>query len=199
MMITTDDYQIILIDTPGLHPPKSKLGEQMVRRAKSSVKDGFTAELTYMDSDQNVAKASLAIADSLKQIGITLDVKEIPLEQWLANVDLGEQGVAWMSYTPTTGEPAEITSWLLYADGESNPAKWKDAKALELTDAAYAAADDAAQAALVIEANSIAQEQGIYAPVFWGQSGTVLAKGVSVDNYSSYTLVANWPFLFHKG
>ena len=39
MMLTTDDYQMIFIDTPGLHDPKSKLAEQMVSRAKASVKE----------------------------------------------------------------------------------------------------------------------------------------------------------------
>jgi peptide/nickel transport system substrate-binding protein len=164
--------------------------------ALSNTPNGFTAELTYPDSDQNVGKASLAIAESLKQIGITLNVKEIPLEQWLMNVSTGTQGVAWMSYTPTTGEPAEVALWLLYADGESNPAFWSDEDAMGLMDRAYAAASDAEQINLALEANSIAQTQGIYAPVYWGQSGYALGAGVSIEDYNSYTLVANWPSLF---
>ena len=167
--------------------------------AQSKSPNGFKAELTYPASDPNLGKVSLAIADSLKQIGIELDVKETPLEQWLANVSNGEQGIAWMSYTPTTGDPAEITSWLLYADGESNPAFWKNDLSLTAMDSSLSAPDVAKEAEYVMSAEKVSGEEAIYLPVYWGQSGVAFAKGVSVDNYNSYTLVANWPFLFQKG
>jgi peptide/nickel transport system substrate-binding protein len=161
--------------------------------AQSKVKDGFTATLSYMASDPNLGKVSLAIAESLKQIGVTLEVREIPLEQWLSEVGDGNQGIAWMNYTPTTGEPAEITSWLL---GEYNPAGWTDEEVFGLTRDANAAPDNEAQIGIVVKANSIAQEEGIYAPVYWGQSGTVFGKGVSFGNYNSYSLVTQWPTAF---
>jgi peptide/nickel transport system substrate-binding protein len=98
-----------------------------------------------------------------------------------------------MNYTPTTGEPAEITSWLL---SEYNPAGWTNEEVFGLTRDAYAAPDDAAQIDIVVKANSIAQDEGIYAPVYWGQSGVVFGKGVSFDNYNSYSLVTQWPDSF---
>ncbi len=36
-IITTDRYQIIFVDTPGIHVPKTALGEQMVRSAMSAM------------------------------------------------------------------------------------------------------------------------------------------------------------------
>ncbi|MGL4873135.1 MAG: GTPase Era [Clostridium sp.] len=36
---TTDDYQMVFVDTPGIHKPKHKLGEYMVNSAKDSTKD----------------------------------------------------------------------------------------------------------------------------------------------------------------
>jgi peptide/nickel transport system substrate-binding protein len=158
--------------------------------AQSKVKDGFGATLTYMASDPDLGKVSLAIAENLKQIGIELEVKEIPLEQWLAEVGDGEQGVAWMSYTPTTGEPGEITAWLL---ADTNPAGWTNEEAFRLTGEANSAPDDAAQIDIVIRENSIAQDEGIYAPVYWGQSGIVFAEGVSFDDFNSYSLITYWP------
>ena len=34
---TTDDAQLVFIDTPGIHKPKHKLGEYMVEAAKSAI------------------------------------------------------------------------------------------------------------------------------------------------------------------
>ncbi len=38
-ILTGDDYQIVFVDTPGIHKPKHKLGEYMVNSAKDSIKE----------------------------------------------------------------------------------------------------------------------------------------------------------------
>ena len=38
-ILTGDDYQIVFVDTPGIHKPKHKLGEFMVNSAKESIKE----------------------------------------------------------------------------------------------------------------------------------------------------------------
>ena len=39
MILTTDSYQLVFIDTPGLHIPRNRLGELMRKKALSSVRD----------------------------------------------------------------------------------------------------------------------------------------------------------------
>ncbi|MGL5634591.1 MAG: GTPase Era [Sarcina sp.] len=38
-ILTGDDYQMVFVDTPGIHKPKHKLGEYMVNSATSSIKE----------------------------------------------------------------------------------------------------------------------------------------------------------------
>ncbi len=38
-ILTTDDFQVIFIDTPGIHKPKSKLGTYMVRSAENALNE----------------------------------------------------------------------------------------------------------------------------------------------------------------
>ncbi len=38
-ILTGEDYQMILVDTPGLHQPKNKLGEFMIREVKNAVEN----------------------------------------------------------------------------------------------------------------------------------------------------------------
>jgi len=38
-ILTQDDAQIVFIDTPGVHPPKNKLGEYMIRVSEKTLKE----------------------------------------------------------------------------------------------------------------------------------------------------------------
>ena len=38
-ILNGEDYQLVFVDTPGIHKPKHKLGEYMVNSAKDSIKD----------------------------------------------------------------------------------------------------------------------------------------------------------------
>ena len=48
-IVTSDDYQIVFLDTPGLHTPKNKLGKYMVDTAYSAQKD-VDATLMVIDA-----------------------------------------------------------------------------------------------------------------------------------------------------
>ena len=41
-ILTTDEYQMIFVDTPGVHKPKNRLGEYMEKRVRTST-DGVDA------------------------------------------------------------------------------------------------------------------------------------------------------------
>ncbi|MCL2492572.1 MAG: ABC transporter substrate-binding protein [Clostridiales bacterium] len=166
--------------------------------AASGSAGGFETTITYPDAYPAAGQASLALADSLKQIGITLDVKEIPLDQWLNEIGNGKQGVGWMIYFPTTPEPGEIAMWLLDARGAGyNPANWTNDQVAQLTQQIMSAPTFNDQIAPIIQGNSIAQEQVIYAPVWWGQAAIAYQQGIQLKDYNSYSLLSsNWPQLF---
>ncbi|GKX65583.1 GTPase Era [Inconstantimicrobium mannanitabidum] len=64
-ILTTDDYQMIFVDTPGIHKPKHKLGEFMVNAAKDSFKDvDLVLFLTTPEGD--LGKGDQFILEALK-------------------------------------------------------------------------------------------------------------------------------------
>ncbi|QEC42660.1 MULTISPECIES: GTPase Era [Chitinophagaceae] len=63
-IITTDDYQIILSDTPGIIDPKYKLQEKMMMAVKSAMEDSDVA-LLLVDANENLEEAS-QIFEALK-------------------------------------------------------------------------------------------------------------------------------------
>ena len=66
-VLTKDDYQIIFIDTPGLHKPKNKLGKFMVRSAKSTF---FEADAVayIVEPKSYINDENKAIMDGIKSV-----------------------------------------------------------------------------------------------------------------------------------
>ncbi|WP_297634670.1 GTPase Era [uncultured Clostridium sp.] len=62
---TTDDYQMVFVDTPGIHKPKHKLGEYMVNAAKDSTKD-VDLILFLTNPDGELGKGDNFILENLK-------------------------------------------------------------------------------------------------------------------------------------
>ena len=61
-ILTTDDYQMIFVDTPGVHKPKNRLGEYMEKCVKSST-DGVDAIVIALDVLKRVTEADEAFIE----------------------------------------------------------------------------------------------------------------------------------------
>jgi len=62
-ILTGDDYQMIFIDTPGLHTPKNKLGNFMVRQALTSL-DAVDAVVYMVEPKINLKKSTQDVSQS---------------------------------------------------------------------------------------------------------------------------------------
>lgn len=70
-ILTKDDYQIVFVDTPGMHKPKHKLGEYMVKIAKDSLKEVDVA-LFLTTAEGEINKADIHILEQLKGCGTSV-------------------------------------------------------------------------------------------------------------------------------
>lgn len=66
-ILTKDDYQIVFVDTPGIHKPKHKLGEYMVNMAKDSLSD-VDIVLFLTNPDSEIGRGDKFILESLKDV-----------------------------------------------------------------------------------------------------------------------------------
>lgn len=62
---TDEEAQIVFMDTPGIHKPKNKLGEVMVKSAEDAFKN-VEAILFVVDDSNKIGKGDQMIIDSLK-------------------------------------------------------------------------------------------------------------------------------------
>lgn len=69
-VLTTEDYQMIFVDTPGIHKPKNKLGEYMMQEVLSTF-DGVDLILFMVDAnDIKIGPGDTMIIDELERAGV---------------------------------------------------------------------------------------------------------------------------------
>lgn len=66
-VLTTNDYQMIFIDTPGIHKPKHRLGDFMVQIAESTLNEVDTI-LFMINADEGYGRGDQYIIDLLQKV-----------------------------------------------------------------------------------------------------------------------------------
>ena len=84
-ILTTKDYQIVFVDTPGMHKPKHKLGEFMMKNAQEALKD-VDLILFMTTADKELGIGDKKILEDLrstkgKKIFIINKIDETPSEK----------------------------------------------------------------------------------------------------------------------
>ena len=163
---------------------------------ESSVPDGFEAELLTPNTGPQLGTAAQALAQNLAEVGITLNVREVPIEEWLASLDASsDHGVGLMWYFSTLGDPAEVPSYLL---GAGNPSAYDNPDVVDLLAQAGAESDPAARVDLLIQAETLQAEDAVNVPLWWGQSATAFADDLGMTDYSSFAFISSWPTQLYR-
>ena len=68
-ILTGDDYQLVFVDTPGIHKPKHKLGEYMVNVAEKTLKE-VDVILWLVEPSTFIGAGEQHIAEQLKDINV---------------------------------------------------------------------------------------------------------------------------------
>lgn len=150
---------------------------------------GFSAELTYPNTGPQLGLAAQALAQTVKAMGITLHVKEIPIEQWLSTIGDKTHGMSFMWYFSTTGDPAEVPSYLLGADnisGYTNPA------VTDLLARASTAPDARSRIADLVQADSLQARDFVNVPLWWGKSLTGFSDKIAIRDFTGFTFNSEW-------
>lgn len=78
-VLTDAEYQMVFLDTPGIHDPKTRLGESMMHSVREAM-DGMDAMLIIMDVT-HITSGDLQTAENLRQ-------KKVPAVLALNKIDL---------------------------------------------------------------------------------------------------------------
>lgn len=83
-IVTTQNYQLILIDTPGIHKSKNALDKYMMKNVRSAL-SGSNVNLYLLDSTKKISEQELEYIKNLKQ------KNDVPLIVVLSKMDLIKQ------------------------------------------------------------------------------------------------------------
>lgn len=159
--------------------------------AASAHPDGFETEILTPNTGPQITTAAQALSQDLAEIGITLTVREVPVEEWLASLDASsEYGVNYMWYFSTLGDPAEVPSYML---GAYNPSGLESAESSALLSQIGAESDPSARVDLLIDLETLQAEQAINIPLWWGQMATAFATDLGMDEVTSFAFISSWP------
>lgn len=164
--------------------------------AESGYPDGFETEILTPNTGPQLGTAAQALSQNLAEIGITLNVREVPIEEWLASLDASsDYGLNMMWYFSTLGDPAEIPSYLL---GVGNPAAYDNPEIMSLLSEVGAESDPSARIDLLIQAETLQAEDAVNIPLWWGQSATAFANDLGMNDYSSFAFISSWPTQLYR-
>lgn len=157
--------------------------------AQSKVPNGFTTKVGISNSAPQVSAAFQVLKQAVEPLGIIIEIEEMPVEQWYGTIGSDKWPLAYMDYTSTTGDPAEMSSWFL---GSAGPAGYTNDEVTELMGQVARETDPEARANLLIEAQRIALEDIPYIPLWWGVAATALSDEYAIEDFGSYTFVSPW-------
>lgn len=157
--------------------------------ALSKVPNGFTTKVGISNSAPQVSAAFQVLKQAVEPLGIIIEIEEMPVEQWYGTIGSDKWPLAYMDYTSTTGDPAEMSSWFLSSSG---PAGYTNDEVTDLMDQVAAESDPEVRADLLIEAQRIALEDIPYIPLWWGVAATALTDEYTIEDFGSYTFVSPW-------
>jgi GTP-binding protein Era len=122
-ILTGEDYQIIFIDTPGMHTPKTKLGDYMVRQATTTL-DEVDAVVYMVEPKLNAGKhipdGDKAILEKLKKIKTPVylainKTDKIAKPELLTLIDVYSQAYPFKEIIPLSALTGDNTPALLTA------------------------------------------------------------------------------------
>ncbi len=174
------------------------LAKAKAELAKSSVPHGFTANITYPNSSPELGEALQILAQDLKQIGITLNIKEIPHSQWV-NVfyvhhnPLGPQVGEW---TPDYPDPADALS-LQYPSANAAPnsfniANYKSKQMDALIARQNNSVKPAVRAAAIEKALKLAAVDLPYIPLFYEDFAMGLNSKYQYNQLGPWYVYQHW-------
>jgi peptide/nickel transport system substrate-binding protein len=76
--------------------------------AQSSVPQGFATLVEYPDSRKPIGLAALTLSESLKRIGVKLEVREVPTRQWRAKLDSFNYAMMVGTYSLAYADPGAL-------------------------------------------------------------------------------------------
>lgn len=164
--------------------------------AQSQHPGGFTVTTQYTSGDKSLGKALVSLSETLKGIGIRLQVKEVPETKWLADYYAHNQALLGIGYAPSAPDPTNFLQ-LFYPSANArknsvNTANFKDERVDRLLREQARTTDKERRAELIAEVLRIAGEELPYLPLWWQSLPLALNTKYLYNGFAEIFYFQNW-------
>jgi len=165
--------------------------------AQSGVPDGFSFSIPVPNNDPVAINSFLAISETLRQIGITMEVRQVDPGEWLdvyfAHEDLGAQ---FMAYFPDYADPANYPYLFYYGPNAVvnglNGSNYRNPEVDALIETALESTDTAERAEALKSVIQRAQEDVATIPIHWPDSAMAISSDLRLDGYNAFWYNIPW-------
>jgi peptide/nickel transport system substrate-binding protein len=165
--------------------------------AQSSVPNGFTTSLIYPDSVQNLGLAAQNLSENLKQIGITLNVNEVPVAQWKSRTAAHLEPLVVNFNSTVTTDPSELPVIFMSSRNAVrngfNYANYKSSAMDSLLAQQRSLTDPSKRAAVLKEVIKLAADDVVYLPVYFDEIAMAVKSKYSLNGFSTWSRWEDWP------
>ena len=166
--------------------------------AQSAHPNGFTTNKILVPNNQPaVLKALESLSTTVKQIGITMPISQVPTNDWLANIYAHKDlGIVCLLFLPDYADPADYMN-LIYPSANAvknnfNLANFKDPQVDKLIQDANAAASDSERAQDLSQVLTISQQQLPYYGLFWQNDVMAIQNKYVYKGFTGLYYNQNW-------
>lgn len=162
---------------------------------ESTSPDGFSATVEFGDAKPHLGRAAEALAQNLAEIGVKLQVKEVPLSQEIAAVTGHKGGFRILSFEGSDIDPADFPSFMLPSEfaraGGFNVPHYLNDRVDELLKLQAETGDNEERARYLAELMQIISKDIPYLPVWWEAEVVAFKEDLAFKGFH--------PLYFKKG
>ena len=193
-VLSSSDADAFYATLPQYEFDLDKAAEEL---AQSSVPDGFEFSVPVAADLPNSLNAALVLAESLKEIGVTMNIEQVDIGTWLdiyfAHENLGMQA---MEYFPDFADPANYPLLFLHSLSASvdglNASNYVNSRVDELIDIAVENSDPATREAALKEMFEITTAEVAVLPIFYPDSAMAIRSDLRLDGYNAFWYNIPW-------
>jgi peptide/nickel transport system substrate-binding protein len=165
--------------------------------AKSSFPNGFSETVKYINSVPTIGHALVSFSQALKQIGIDLTVKPVPVAEWAADLtghkNLGVQGLlSQPSYCEPAEYPLNFFPSKNAVENAYNVANLKNPKIDQLLQEQAETTDNKERTRMIGEALTINAEECAYVPLWWEGPTLSIADDLGYNGFNALYFTQPW-------
>jgi peptide/nickel transport system substrate-binding protein len=166
--------------------------------AQSAYPKGFTATVPFPDSEPQLGKLVLSLAQNLKQIGVTLKVKQLTSSAWFNILyshpkPMGMQVISWVPDYPDPADAAALIYNSAFATKNAfNTANYKNPKMDALLAKQQGSVSNAVRAKAIEGVLRLGAQDLPYIPVWYDEIGMALNSKYKISNFGPWYLYSPW-------